>query len=320
VALMALALIGQAALAQGGGTLHATATLINQEGSEVGTAKLVQDATGVVHLTVHARGLTPGLHGIHIHAVGRCNPADGFTSAGGHFNPSGAQHGVDNPDGPHAGDLPNMSVNPAGIGSLSVKADQVTLSDGPASLFDADGSAIVIHAGPDDYVTNPAGNSGARVACGVISRGDQGQRQITRSPAANKALVERYYREIANAELGRALAAADRLLTSDFAFYPPNDTVGMHGRDAHKGFLAWHRSVTPDEHWAVQELIAEDNAVVSRFTFSGTQLGEFLGIPPSGRSFVLHGVDIFRVKDGRISELRRYFDVLSMLQQIGALP
>ena len=92
-------------------------------------------------------------------------------SAGGHYNPSGNLHGLDNPSGPHNGDLPNLIVNEAGIGRLNATTDRVTLSPGAATLFDADGSALVVHAGPDDNVSNPAGNSGARIACGVIEAG-----------------------------------------------------------------------------------------------------------------------------------------------------
>jgi Cu-Zn family superoxide dismutase len=149
------------------GASHAHATIIDGTGSTIGWADLTEDATGRLHVNVHVDGLTPGLHGIHLHAIGQCvGPA--FTSAGGHHNPLGAQHGLDNPLGAHAGDLPNLSVNVNGNGHLNATSDGATLSLGPVSLFDADGSAIVIHANEDDQVTNPTGNSGARVACGVI--------------------------------------------------------------------------------------------------------------------------------------------------------
>jgi superoxide dismutase, Cu-Zn family len=149
------------------GATHATATIVDASGAVVGRAQLVEDATGRLHLNVHVEGLTPGLHGIHLHAVGQCvGPA--FTSAGGHHNPLGAQHGLDSPAGAHAGDLPNLIVNVQGRGHLDATSDRATLSIGPVSLFDADGSALVIHAAEDDQVTNPTGNSGARVACGAI--------------------------------------------------------------------------------------------------------------------------------------------------------
>ena len=146
----------------GGGALHATATLVDSSGARAGTVRLVEDADGSLHVNVKVAGLTPGDHGLHIHAVGSCTPT--FAAAGGHHNPLGQVHGA------HAGDLPNLRVNSAGRGRLNATTDQATLSDGPASVFDRDGSAVIVHADTDDYVTDPTGNSGARVACGVISR------------------------------------------------------------------------------------------------------------------------------------------------------
>lgn len=145
------------------GATHAHATILDGTGSTIGWAGLTEDATGRLHMNVHVDGLTPGLHGIHLHAIGQCvGPA--FTSAGGHHNPLLVEHGLENPLGAHAGDLPNLSVNQNGRGHLDATSDDATL----VSLFDSDGSAIVIHANEDDQVTNPTGNSGARVACGVI--------------------------------------------------------------------------------------------------------------------------------------------------------
>jgi Cu-Zn family superoxide dismutase len=153
-----------------GGATQAHARIVDPGGDTIGWARLTEDATGRLHLNVQVEGLAPGRHGVHLHAIGQCvGPA--FASAGGHHNPLGAQHGLDNPAGAHAGDLPNLQVNAAGRGHLDAVSHHATLSAGPVSLFDADGSAIVIHANEDDQVTNPTGNSGARIACGVIEAG-----------------------------------------------------------------------------------------------------------------------------------------------------
>ena len=120
-------------------------------------------------IIVNAKGLPEGLHAVHIHAVGKCEAPD-FASAGGHFNPLNKKHGLKNPDGPHAGDLPDMYVNKDGVGRYEALMESVTLGAGETSVFDADGSAIVIHATADDNVTDPAGNSGDRIACGVITK------------------------------------------------------------------------------------------------------------------------------------------------------
>jgi len=154
-----------------GGASRASATFVDATGATVGWARLVEDAAGVVHVNVHVKGLVPGLHGIHIHSIGACAPT--FAAAGGHYNPLGHQHGLDNPLGPHAGDLPNLTVNTEGVGHLNGTTDQVTLSAGPATLFDtttaAVGSAFIIHANQDDQLTDATnGNSGARIACAVI--------------------------------------------------------------------------------------------------------------------------------------------------------
>ena len=161
-----LLLAPSAAFAEGGRALRASATLYDASGQVIGTARLVEDATGTLRVKVNVKGLSPGLHGIHLHAVGSCAPT--FAAAGGHHNPLGRQHGLDNPLGAHGGDLPNLVVNPAGVGRLAATTDRATLAPGPATLFDADGSSIIIHANPDDQLTDPTGNSGGRIACGVI--------------------------------------------------------------------------------------------------------------------------------------------------------
>ncbi len=141
--------------------------LLSSKGKTVGRATLTQQQGGV-RISLQAWKLSPGPHGFHIHAVGKCDRPD-FTSAGGHFNPDGKKHGVKNPAGAHAGDLPNLVVGPDGTVSAEVIASQVTLELGRNSLFGREGSALVIHVAPDDDTTDPAGNAGARIACGVIS-------------------------------------------------------------------------------------------------------------------------------------------------------
>jgi len=132
----------------------------------VGKASFWEDPDGV-HILAQVQGLPPGEHGIHLHAVGKCDPPD-FATAGGHFNPAGKQHGLRNPAGSHAGDLPNLEVAADGRGGLNHVNRQVTLAPGPRSLLGPDGTALVIHANPDDAVTDPSGNSGGRIACGII--------------------------------------------------------------------------------------------------------------------------------------------------------
>ncbi len=144
----------------------AKADLVNAQGAKVGRAELTQTPDGV-KIDVTVSGLTPGLHGFHIHAVGKCDGPD-FKSAGGHFNPYGKKHGLKNPDGAHAGDMENLEVVADGTGKAEVVDKQVTLGEGSNSLFHDGGTAIVIHASPDDEMTDPAGNAGARVACGPI--------------------------------------------------------------------------------------------------------------------------------------------------------
>jgi Cu-Zn family superoxide dismutase len=166
LAALLVIVVAVTAYAAGDGARHASAALYAADGQPVGWARFTQDAAGRVHVNVKVEGLAPGLHGIHLHAVGSCRPD--FAAAGGHHNPLGHQHGLDNPLGAHAGDLPNLSVNTAGQGHLNAATDRATLSAGPISLFDADGSAVIIHAAPDDQLTDPTGNSGGRIACGVI--------------------------------------------------------------------------------------------------------------------------------------------------------
>ena len=151
------------------GQSRAYAELKDKDGKSVGTANLREAAGGVV-IQLQVKGLSPGLHAIHVHAVGKCE-APAFDSAGGHFNPAQKKHGLKNPDGPHAGDLPDVYVATSGSGRYEVLTDGITLKPGTISIFDADGSALVIHASADDNMSDPAGNSGDRIACGVITTG-----------------------------------------------------------------------------------------------------------------------------------------------------
>jgi superoxide dismutase, Cu-Zn family len=142
--------------------------LLDGQGASIGTVTLTQMARGV-HILAEAAGLPSGVHALHIHAVGVCEPP--FTSAGGHFNPTGAEHGWNNPRGHHAGDLPNVHVQEDGVLTIEYFTDAVTLGEGATSLFDTDGASIVIHQGADDYESDPAGHAGDRIACAVITPG-----------------------------------------------------------------------------------------------------------------------------------------------------
>jgi Cu-Zn family superoxide dismutase len=146
----------------------AGATLKDKEGKEVGVATLIQTPDGV-RIAVTGYRLPPGTHGLHIHAVGQCQAPD-FTSAGPHFNPAGKQHGRLNPAGPHAGDLPNLTVAVSGEGGIDITTKAVTLESGPTSLLEGKSTSLVIHAAADDEKTDPTGNSGSRIACGVIAK------------------------------------------------------------------------------------------------------------------------------------------------------
>lgn len=129
-----------------------------------GTIMFKQDGTKV-HVTAHVTGLTPGQHGFHVHEKGDCSAPDG-TSAGGHFNPAGAAHGHPQKGPHHAGDMPMLVADASGKADLSTELTGVSLGSDAASLV---GKAVIVHAGADDYTTQPTGNSGARVACGVIA-------------------------------------------------------------------------------------------------------------------------------------------------------
>lgn len=165
----ALTTLGLAALlSTAAAAAPAKAILKNAQGAEVGTATIKPASEGV-EIALKLAGLPAGVHAIHIHAAGKCE-APGFTTAGGHFNPEKKQHGMHNPQGSHAGDLDNITVGPKGKLKTKIRVKGVTLGEGANSLFHEGGTAIVIHAAADDYKTDPAGNAGARIACGVIEK------------------------------------------------------------------------------------------------------------------------------------------------------
>ena len=141
-------------------------SLKNREGNNIGHAHLSQATEGVV-IKVFAKDIEPGWHAFHLHSIGDCSSAD-FKSSGGHFNPTAKHHGVHNDGGRHLGDLPNVYVPESGELITEVFANGVYLNDGKTGLLDEDGSAIVMHAGPDDYKSDPAGAAGARIVCGAI--------------------------------------------------------------------------------------------------------------------------------------------------------
>ncbi len=140
-----------------------TAPLMNADGEEIGSASLKETASGMVHIVVTASGLTEGVHGVHIHETGDCG--DGFAAAGGHLA-GGREHGIGVEGGPHPGDLPNAHVQGDGTLAMEAFVDSALLT---GDLWnDADGSAFIVHGGADDYASQPAGEAGDRVACGVI--------------------------------------------------------------------------------------------------------------------------------------------------------
>ena len=144
----------------------ATADLRDASGRAMGTATATQ-AGDAIRIRIDGMNMPAGAHGAHVHMTGQCT-APGFESAGGHWNPTGADHGKDNPAGMHKGDLPNILIGTNGGGTLEYSIPDAGVSGSGGAMLDADGAAMVIHAGPDDYRTDPSGNSGARIACGVF--------------------------------------------------------------------------------------------------------------------------------------------------------
>lgn len=148
-------------------TPSVSTTLINTEGKDVGTASIVQSSFGGV-LVLKLSGLPPGPHGLHVHSAGKCEPP-AFTSAGPHLNPDGHQHGANNPKGPHLGDLPNVTARADGSVDTTIALSPALLKPGVIGSG-ADARALVVHAKADDQMTDPSGNSGDRIACGVLQR------------------------------------------------------------------------------------------------------------------------------------------------------
>jgi superoxide dismutase, Cu-Zn family len=167
--LLAFSITGSAGENTTDNTTSAVAVLRDANNSTVGLATFNEDIFGLVHIQVLVSGMTPGLHGLHIHDNANCT-APSFASAGEHYNPLGKEHGLANPKGPHAGDLPNLVVGYDNTGYMVVTTNLVTLSPGQTTLFTENGTSLVIHSGPDDQITNPAGNSGERIICGAIEK------------------------------------------------------------------------------------------------------------------------------------------------------
>ena len=142
--------------------------MMDINGAAMGTIRLSETANGVT-FDLALSGLKPeGEHAFHVHEVGKCEPEENFKTAGGHYNPTGHAHGMKHPEGSHAGDMPNLKPNDKGKIAVAIVNTKVTLGDGDTSVFDEDGSSIIIHAGADDHMSQPSGAAGDRIACGVI--------------------------------------------------------------------------------------------------------------------------------------------------------
>lgn len=168
IRLFVTAFAGLAATAAFGAEAPVKVNLQDAKGQSVGSATISEAKTGVL-IRLDLKDLPPGEHALHIHSAAKCE-APAFTTAGPHFNPEQKHHGLDNPEGPHAGDMPNFTVKPNGTAKTTIRDPRVTLGSGANSLLANGGTALVIHAKADDMKSDPAGNAGDRIACGVITR------------------------------------------------------------------------------------------------------------------------------------------------------
>ena len=166
IAVLGLTLAGCESIQQVPTERLGSATLRFANGLPAGTAQLYGNGSEV-SISIALVGFEPGVRGVHLHTTGKCEGPD-FTSAGGHLNPDSHQHGFENPAGAHLGDLPNATIGANGGGTVSATL-RGTRAEVLAAIFDADGTAVMVHAGPDDYRTDPAGDSGSRIACGVLN-------------------------------------------------------------------------------------------------------------------------------------------------------